>query len=230
MLDVITKELPAAPTAIARDTDVPELTNQYANDRVGDCTAASMAQLIETWTDYGRNGKLVTTDDVIRIYSAGSGYIVGNPTTDIGADMLTMLKAWRTVGIGGHKIDAFVKLDHHDLEQVRTAIHLFGGVYIGLDLPLTAQMSGDWRNPADLTGENVPGSWGGHCVSASRFDRTGVWLRTWGHRQRAEWGWWLRYVDECYAPLGTDWVHGDEAPNGLNIEKLRAYLAALRKN
>lgn len=228
MATIVTTEMPASPSAIARDESVPAMTDLYANDAVGDCTAASAAHLIEVWTEYGKIGALATVDDVLKFYSIGGGYVAGDPTTDTGADMLTMLKTWRSVGVGGHRIDAFVKLDLGDVAQVKSAINFFGGVYVGANLPLTAQHGGEWVGPEGLaTGEETPGSWGGHCMSASRYDRRGAWLRTWGRLQFADWAWWRRYVDECYAPLSTDWVHGDEAPNGLNIEKLRAYLVAL---
>lgn len=226
MLEIV-DVLPASPMTMMRDQAVPATTSLYLNDQIGDCTAVSEAALVEVWTDYGRTAPLATITDVITAYSTGSGYRPGEPATDVGADMLTMLKQWRTIGLGPHRIDAFASVDHAVVNHVCDAINLFGGVYVGANLPLTSQHEGEWLTPQTVDGENTPGSWGGHCMAGVGYDKRGIWLRTWGRRQFAEWGWWHKYVDECYAPLAPEWIHGDEAPNGLNMNKLRAYLSAL---
>jgi hypothetical protein len=225
MTDIVT--LPDSPLAIAQDEHVPDEISQYGNDTVGDCTAAAVAYMIETWTSHA---SVITTTDAIELYSGVTGYVPGRPETDNGASMLSVLKTWRNrgdVGVAGHKLDAFVTVCHDAIDHVIAAINLFGSIYVGARLPLTAQSAGTWRGPSDLHGENTPDSWGGHCLACSRCDRTGGWFRTWGRLQRFEWAWWSAYVDECYAPISPDWIHGETTPNGLDLPKLRALLAAL---
>ena len=52
----------------------------------------------------------------------------------------------------------------HDHELVQTAAWLFGGLYIGLQMPLSAQKQVIWDWTGSLAGPARPGSWGGHAV------------------------------------------------------------------
>lgn len=228
--DVLHADLPASPLAVRRDELVPDVVSAYGNDDVGDCTVAALAYLVETWSDHGARSALMSVDDVVRTYSDVSGFIPGRPETDIGCDMLSVLRNWRrrgADGVSGRVVDAYAAVSYHDVEEVATAVYLFGGVYVGLQLPLQAQRETTWTSPTSLLGEATPGSWGGHAVACCRCDRTGAWLRTWGKLQRIEWGWWRAYVDECYAIVSPDWLHEGLTTNGLDLEKLEAYLAAL---
>ena len=51
------------------------------------------------------------------------------------------------------------KLVKHDKKLVRTGSYLFGGLYIGLSMPLTAQQQEVWDWTGSLTGPARPGSW-----------------------------------------------------------------------
>jgi hypothetical protein len=57
---------------------------------------------------------------------------------------------------------------------IETAIWLFGGAYIGLELPLTAQTQEVWDLSADSSdsADSQPGSWGGHAVYLVAYDAT----------------------------------------------------------
>jgi hypothetical protein len=224
----VMKSLPESPLIVRKDDTVPDVAPTYDNENIGDCTCASVAHLYEVWTGYGRLSSLLTTADVINFYCEVGGYVTGDPRTDNGADMLTVLNQWRNVGIGPQrrKIAAFAKLDHTNIDHVKIAINLFGGVYVGAQLPKSAQSAvehGDGWIDGD---KRDAGTWGGHCMSASRADRSGVWFRTWGKPQFANWRWWLTYVDECYAPMSPDWTVG-AAAMGLDMDRLRQYLSQL---
>ena len=65
-------------------------------------------------------------------------------TGEEGAIELDVLRYWRKRGIGGHRIGAYAAVGTHDHELTRTAAWLFGGLYIGLALPLTAQSQETW--------------------------------------------------------------------------------------
>lgn len=216
-------DLPAAPMALSMDDAVPDVVDAHRNFDLGDCTCASIAYLEEVWTGHGTTGALLTTDEVVGFYSEVGGYREGEPSTDGGASMLDVLKRWRSVGIGAarRRCTAFVKVDHTDLEHVCSAIELLGGVYVGAELPNSARSSAPW---AVLPGaDGKVGGWGGHCLTASRYDHTGLTFRTWGRRQRADWSWWLTYVDECYAVLSPEW----RCPGGLDTMRLQQMLNSL---
>ena len=222
--DVVHSILPDFPMALRRDERVPDITNLYLNDQIGDCTCASIAHMEEVWTLNGTTRPLLTTQEVIDFYTLVSGYKYGDESTDNGADMLTVLKMWRNIGVGldKRKIDSFVKIDHLDVDHIKSAINLFAGVYVGAQLPTSAQLTSDGAVWSAVSATDV-GTWGGHCMTVSHYDRSGVWFRTWGRLQRATWLWWKTYVDECYGVISPVWAH----PNGLDVPKLREYLAAL---
>ena len=47
---------------------------------------------------------------------------------------------------------------------------MFGGVYIGLALPVTAQTQDVWDVVAGGGANAKKGSWGGHCVFVPKYD------------------------------------------------------------
>ncbi len=220
------RTIPAPPPARDFDAKLPSQTELYDNDRVGDCAIASAAMMIQTWTSQQGARSQPSTRDVLAAYSAVSGYVPSQPDTDRGCDMLAVLKYWRTTGIAGHRIRAFVKLDHDDLEQIQTAINLFGSVYCGASLPLSAREEGTWDRQAG-DGDDAVGSWGGHAMACSTFDHYGVHFRTWGARQRASWQWWSDFVDEAYVVLSDDWFARGLSPNGFDLAALDSDLEAL---
>ncbi len=199
------------------------------NNLIGDCGFAGQAHAVQTMTN--ANGKvLVPTDaDVEKAYES-TGYTPGDPSTDNGVVLLEALKNWRNVGIGGHQIGAFAKVDTHNVKHIKLAIDWFGGVYTGAALPMSAQTPGAWVGAPSgtLTGDSAPGSWGGHCMWCPTYDDRGVNFVTWGARQPADWQWVLDYMDECWVVVSTDWVNGVKpAPSGVNIAKLNQYLGKL---
>lgn len=221
---VLTDESASFPMALAQDDFVPDVVDMFDNDKIGDCTCASIGYLENVWTRYGARARLLTRDEIVSFYSETTGYTLGDASTDNGADMLQVLRRWRNVGVGvdHRRIDAFVKIEHDNVDHVKSAVALLGGAYVGVMLPTSARVEVDHEQSwSDLTGEI--GGWGGHCVSVSRYDRSGVWLRTWGRSQRATWDWWRKYVDECYGVLSPEW----QQPNGVDGDRLREYLSQL---
>jgi len=220
------RQLPASPPARDWTQALPDDLGMMLNDQCGDCAYVAPAHLIQVYT--GNRGVMQTpTDaDVLSAYMAGTGYDPNKPETDGGASMLDVAKGWRSSGLYGHHIGAFVRVDASDQEEVRAAINLFGGVYLGARMPLRAKQQLDagagWSVPGPLTTTDAPDSWGGHAMACAQYDRQGPWLVTWGRRQRCTWQWWANYVDEVYAVLSADWVDGSTpAPSGLDVRGLQ---------
>jgi len=108
---------------------------------------------------------------------------------------------------------------------VETAAWLFGGLYIGLQMPLTAQAQKVWDWTGSLAGPARPGSWGGHAVDVVRYDKNGLTVVTWGRLQELTWQFWDRYCDEAYCMLSDDFLEKGNAPNGFDLAALEADLA-----
>ena len=198
------------------------------NDSVGDCTCACAGHEIEAWTAYASSEAVISTADVLAAYSAITGYDPSDPNTDQGAACLDVLKYWRTTGIGGHKIGAFVAVDPKSELQIKLACYLFGSVYLGVDLPVSAQSQDVWDVPeGGPVGDGAPGSWGGHAIPIQAYDLTGETVITWGSKQRMTPAFLATYCSEAYAILSQDFIAAGKAPNGFDLATLTTDLAAL---
>lgn len=189
--------LPTAPATLDLSGKVANW-QMFANDRLGDCTCAAAGHMVELWTTLNGAAATLTDDEVIALYD------IVNGGSDNGAVELDVLNAWRQQGLAGHKLHAFTQVDHTNQNLVMTAANLFAGVYIGAQMPLSAQQTiGElWTITND--GHDA-GSWGGHAMNVVGYDAQGVTLVTWGKLQHATWAWWDAYVDEAWSLLTEDW-------------------------
>jgi hypothetical protein len=217
-------KLPSPPAELDLAAPVSDWP-MYANDRVGDCTTAAAGHMIEAWTapvrgsavEIAERAVLDAFDDVKQV----------DPVTgEEGAVELDVLIYWRKQGIGGHRIGAFARVPVWDHQLVCAAAFLFGGLYIGIELPLTAQRQKTWEWSRRLDGPAEPGSWGGHAVDVVGYGADVLTVVTWGRLQDLTWAFWDRYVDEVYAIISVDFL--DEAgatPNGFDLAALKRDLA-----
>jgi len=195
----------------------------YANDRLGDCTCAAAGHMIESWTA-ATHGTATEVPERSVVTTFEHVKIVDPQTGEEGAVELDVLNYWRRRGIARHKIGAYAKVPVYDHTLVQTAAYLFGGLYIGLSLPVTAQRQKVWDFTGSLRGPAAPGSWGGHAVNVVRYDPTGLTCVTWGTLQEMTWAFWDRYCDEAYAIISADFLENGETPEGLDLAALKADL------
>jgi len=193
------------------------------NDTIGDCTCAAAGHMVECWTGNASSTPVVISDNsIIQAYSAITGYDPTTGANDNGAVEIDVLNYWRQTGIGGHKIVAYAALEPGNRNHVTDGIYLFGGVYIGLGLPISAQHQKVWSvPPGGPVGSGAPGSWGGHAVPVVEYDKHGLTVVTWGMLKRMTWGFWGAYCDEAYALLSEDFIGpGGKAPSGFDFNAL----------
>lgn len=221
--------LPAPP--LAQDfTQKVKVWPMMGNDLLGDCTIAAAGHAIEQWTTYSRPVPFVPSDgEIVQAYERIGGYVPADPSTDNGCAILDVLNAWRGAGIAGRKIVAYASLEPRNHAQVKSAVHLFGNAYIGLQLPVSAQGETVWVVPIrGANGAGTPGSWGGHCVIVTGYDSFGLTCITWGERMRMSWNFFDAYCDEAYAILSLDWLASTGlSPEHFNFAQLKADVAAL---
>ncbi len=199
------------------------------NDTIGDCTCAAAGHLIEEWTSNVGQEVVPLDDDIVAAYSAITGYDPQTGNNDNGAAELDVLNYWRQTGIAGRKIDAYVALEPGNHEHVRAAVYIFGGCYIGVQLPISAQKQQVWSvPPGGPQGDGTPGSWGGHAVPVVAYDALGLTVVTWGMLLRMTWGFWDAYCDESYAVLSEDFLDQNKvAASGIDLQSLQADLNAI---
>ena len=231
--------LPAPPVSIDWTTKMSNL-GFMVNDQLGDCTCAAAGHLVQEWTANVGSQIILPDAAILKAYEDVGGYAPGNPATDQGAVEIDVLNYWRQTGIGGHKILGYMSINVQNQKEIQTAIDLFGGVYIGLSMPLAWQGTQHWdvsRGFAKLKrffgggGEWEPGSWGGHAVPLCGYDALGNYrLITWGSAAytitpdaMAE------YCDEAYAVLSQqDWTGAKGlSPSDFDLAQLKTDLSEI---
>jgi hypothetical protein len=233
-----TPALPAPPPSLDLTTKMKAPWGMMDNAQVGDCTCAAAGHLMMEWTSNAQS-KIFTPSDaqIIAAYSAVTGYNPKTGANDNGAQEIDVLNYWRQTGIAGHKIQAFLALEPSNDTHIMDGTWIFGGCYIGLALPKSAQAQTSnkqiWSVPPGGTGgDGAPGSWGGHAVPVVAYDSRSLTVVTWGALQTMTWGFWAAYCDEAYAILSPDFLEQKKGqpvtPDGFNVQQLLADLSDLK--
>jgi hypothetical protein len=223
---LLPKVIPQPPASVDVTTGVTQWP-VYANDRLGDCTCAAVGHMLEIWTEQAHNTPRILSDaQVIALYN------LVNNGQDQGANMLDVLHQMRVgAGLAGDKVFAYAAVDSKQTDLVKAALWLFTGLYIGIQMPLSAKSQTGPGTVWDVaTGtDGQVGSWGGHAVNVVAFDSSGVTVVTWGALQKMTWGFWSAYVDECWALIPDDYEHlkGTLQANGFNFAELQQYLQSV---
>jgi hypothetical protein len=233
-----TAELPAPPLQLDLTHKVNVPWGMMDNDQIGDCTCAAAGHLMMEWTANAK-GKIFDPTDkqIVAAYSAITGYDPSTGANDNGAVELDVLNYWRQHGIAGHKIQAFVATEPSNQTHIMDSVWIFGGCYIGLQMPKSAQAQTanhqPWSVPAQgPTGDGKPGSWGGHAVPVVAYNARVLTVVTWGALQTMTWAFWDAYCDEAYAIISADFLKSQNGqpvtPAGFNMQQLKEDLADLR--
>lgn len=158
------------------------LEDIYGNDTLGDCVIAAFWHLLAVWTGNATGTPVhATLAQIVAMYSAISGYVPGDPSTDNGCDMTAAMNWICAHGFpNGDKPLGWVRIDATNKVEVQQAIWLFEGVDFGVGLPdawITPFPSGNnftWG----VSGASDPNN--GHSFMAGGYDANGVTIDTWG--------------------------------------------------
>ena len=199
--------------------------NMGGNDTYGDCVVCGAAHMMQTWTANAGRHEVITPDKTIV-----DAYLKITGGQDTGLNMLDFLNHWRQVGIFGNKIGAFVSVNPRKVTQMQYANWLFGGIFLGMELPEAWQGAKVWdAGPLGPSGRYEPGSWGGHCVAAGKASPTGYVVSTWGMEMPVTAA-GMMYADEAYAIISLEWFDvNHKTPTGLAWKDLLADLKAVTK-
>lgn len=219
----LTASLPPAPMSVDW-TKGKTAWNMLANDSLGDCTIAGALHQYMVWT-VNQNEEVTTTDsEAVAYYEKWCGYNPADPSTDQGGILLDILKQWKAETLNGNVIDSYANVNTANTQEVKQAINLFGGLYVGVALPISAQAqtaNGQvWDVSTGTDGQS--GSWGGHCIEVCAYDANGLTCITWGVLQKMTWDFWSAYVDEAYCIISPSWLNKtSQAPSGFDLTQLQ---------
>ena len=229
-LALLLKAPPPAPPQFDFDLTHPGIpTPMFGNDTYGDCVIAGRAHLTLRFEDIEQGSVLMITDKtVLKEYFKESG------GQDSGLNILDSLNEWRQKGWRPttkpktYKIHAFAQVTAKNHAEVKAAIFLLVGVYIGLALPKSAQAQIQSGQPWDVVkgADAAPNSWGGHCVMIPGYNPTGPVCVTWGRKQQMTWAFFDKYCDEAYAIV--DEVDSKKGKPGIDVQKLMELLNSLK--
>ncbi len=196
------------------------------NDVLGDCTCAAMGHAVQTITANG-DGLITPSDDEIVAMYEQSGYNPADPGSDQGWTELAAMQFMCKQGLAGVRLDAFADVDQTNPDQVRQAVALFGGCYIGV---LVTQSDMDcFQAGQPWTDISMANTLGGHALWVVAYDPQYLTVVTWGRPQRASWDWFAARCDEAHACLFLPWVKNSANcdPDGFDLATLEADLKAL---
>lgn len=189
------------------------------NNRYGNCVTVAAAHFLMNWMSSKQKKQVTIPDEAVIIVSREIGGLNG-------FNILERNRIWRKKGLFGDNLWAFVSVDLNNSEHVRAAIHILGGLDIGVNLPNAWRGADKWE-----TGNGSsyrPGSWGGHSVPIVAYDFEWVYCVSWGEVIPMSWDALRYYCDEAYAFIDKEWFSGDGAnPLGLNLEAMHDALLTI---
>lgn len=231
-------KLPPAPTPGGHKDFSSSDHNMFGNDTVGDCTCADVGHATLYWNKEAGKTVKVSTANVLALYSAVTGYdpsktdpVTGENPTDQGADMAAIAKYHQKTGLvdesgARHKISAYLAITPGNFEELKQSIHLFGACSIGWELPESAQIQFQARQPwAVERGSSIEG---GHDTLAIGYDGQYLYIVTWGNVQKVEWAFVSKYMDEGIVKLSDEMLKNGKSLEGFNSVQLQTDITKLR--
>jgi hypothetical protein len=195
-------------------------------DGVGDCTIAAVGHAIQIWTANTGTELTVPNATILDFYQWWCGYVDGDPSTDQGGIEVNVLNEWRKHGFWGNKLLGYADPDVTNMTEIQQAIDLFGGVYIGLNVPQSVMNNAnDPSIPWDVGGDET--LVGGHAVFVPAYSPGLFRPISWGSPYTMTQAFWEKFVDESHALLGQDWLWKKSSPAGFNKNALLADLSAI---
>ena len=217
---------PPAAINYSNESDTAALAQVYGNDEIGDCVIAGDYHWLGIVTGNATGTAFIATrEQIIADYSAISGYVPGDPSTDNGCDEISCFRYRMTQGYAnGSILYGYASIDAKDQNETKAAIFLFESAKLDMDLPdewvqaFSTLKNGDtWDVAGDPNPENS------HDVVAVGYDEHGIYICTFGLILRITWAALAKYgaVENgggFYALLSSEQIEKGKqvAPNGVD--------------
>lgn len=189
------------------------------NDTYGDCTIAGVAHLVAGWNAETHEKDPVPSEEAIVAEYFG---LTGGE--DTGLNEAEVLKRWQTQGLFGERIAGYAPVNPRDLLQLHQAVAFYGGCYLGIECPESAQQQ--FSNGEPWTYVEGSPVLGGHCVVALGYGpHGGLHCATWGGIAVLEASFLAHYLDEAWVILPHQLVEAKGDSLGIDLAALEADLA-----
>jgi hypothetical protein len=225
----------AAQITIDYTSKMPTQVGMMGNDMLGDCFWATQYHRRQLRTLFA-TGTLVTEPDsiVIGAYSAGAGYVAGQPGTDQGTDAALgydwiMKNGLPTADGTPIQMLGAIEVDFRNPDDVLDALDFCGGLDVGITLPQRfvqgeAPDLWDWL-PTDVLSED------GHEILLGRAEPglASCGVITWGETQKYSMtkAFWDNCVNQTTATVTADWIEQTgKTPFGMTLQQLLAEMQA----
>lgn len=188
------------------------------NQKIGDCTIAGVDHLLRAWNVlYGNSVAVPTEPKIEQTYFDLTG------GEDTGLNENAVLKQWRSEqGLFGSRIHGYAPVDPRNLLTIHQAIAFYGGAYLGILCPRSAQVQFANGEPWTYVGEEAED---GHCVVALGFTAQGnLLVATWGGIAEMTASFMAHYLDEAWCILGSQLVAAKKDTLGIDLKALQADL------
>jgi hypothetical protein len=187
------------------------------NATYGDCTIAGVAHTIAALNRLlGEKDKVPNEKEVVAEYFKLTG------GQDTGLNESEVLKTWLRSGLFGEKIAGYAPVNPKDLLQLHQAVAFYGGCYLGIACPESAQRQFQEGAPWTYEGEETED---GHCVVALGYGPNGgLHVATWGGIAVLEASFLAHYLEEAWVVLSHQLVEHKGDSLGLALPQLQADL------
>lgn len=207
----------------------------WSNDRFGTCGPVSFFNYLKMVTSFLTGIEAQPSlEDVFGLYRLCNPDF--DPRTgegDNGVDMQTMLELARDHDVlGNGKMVAFARVDLTNLDEVRAAISIFGGVLLGVGLTVAQDSQTDANPPLWDYVRRSP-AWGGHAVLAGMYDsetephRSDIEVITWATRVGTTDTFQDHQLDEAWVVILREHLDHPDFQKGIDVVALENAYTAL---
>lgn len=210
------------------------------NDVAGDCNAVTWANMRRLVTASLATENYPTQAQVWQFYQTQNPGFDPNGTAstngpgssdDQGMDIQTGLEYLHANGgPDGVKPVAFAKVDHTKIAEVKAALAIFGGLWLGIEvLDANQKQFADGEAWSDVPGSQIDG---GHAILGGGYG-TDICFITWGQETRFEPSFWngvvqsVPLVEEAWAVIWPEDLGTKSFEQGVNQAQLAADYQAI---
>jgi len=214
------------------------------NDAVGDCNAVTWANMRRLVTATLTTEYYPTQAQVWQFYQTqnpdfdpnGSSATNGpGSNADQGMDVQTGLEYLHANGgPDGVKAVAFAKVDHTNLDEVKAALAIFGGLWLGIQvLDANQQQFAQGQPWTDVAGSPIDG---GHAILGGGYDIADVKFITWAKETEFAESFWngvvqgSPLVEEAWVVIWPEHLGTNAFEQGVDQAQLAADYQALTGN